>query len=349
MYLVQTLNASRIINLSPLSSSLFDMGSYSSDQSMKIALDNYSTVHEFYLQGFLVSSYQQEFIFLAILLIYIFILLGNALIAILICISHELHRPMYIFLSNFSFTEICYTSVIIPQTLVHILSVKKKISHTKCLLQLYFCSAFGITESFLLSTMAYDRYLAICHPLRYSTLMRDSVCISLSLLCWLAGLLVSLFPLLMVYKLVFCGPSIINHFFCESLKLFTLSCTDTSTSRLSLLFFASTILLGSSVLILSSYIAIISTIVKLSSTIAKQKAFSTCASHLLVVLLFYGTLLLIYITPAIESNEIFKGLSLLYTVFTPMLNPIIYSLRNNDIHRTVSLKMVRIKMFLYDK
>ncbi|XP_073410955.1 olfactory receptor 6N1-like [Dendrobates tinctorius] len=326
------------------------MRSYKADQNIEIPLDNHSSVHEFHLQGFLISTYQQVFFFLAIFLIYIFILLGNALIAILVCISRQLQNPMYILLGNFSFTEICYTTVILPQTLEHILSANKTISHTKCLLQLYFCSSFGSTECLLLSTMAYDRYLAICHPLHYSTVMRNSVCTCLSLLCWLTGLLGSLLPLLMVSKLVFCGPSEINHFFCESLKLFELSCTDTSTSRLLLFFFASTIVLGSSAMIVLSYTAIIGTILKFSSTIAKQKAFSTCAAHLLVVSLFYGTLIFMYIAPpAIESNEIQKSLSLLYTVFTPLLNPIIYSLRNRDIHRILGLKMVRVKLSLPGK
>ncbi|XP_075065868.1 olfactory receptor 6N1-like [Mixophyes fleayi] len=326
------------------------MASHSSYQNMKRFQENQSSVQVFYFQGFLFTNRQQILISLAIVLIYIFILLGNALIALLVCLSSQLQNPLYILLGNFSFTEICYTSVIIPQTLVHIVTVKKTISYTGCLLQLYFCSSFGCTECLLLSTMAYDRYLAICHPLRYSSLMRSSVCINLSLLCWAAGLLGSLLPLLMVSKLVFCGPNQINHFFCDSMKLFALSCTDIYTSKLSVFFFASAVVLGSSLLILSSYAFIMGTILKMSSTVAKQKAFSTCASHLMVVSLFYGTLIFMYIaSPAMDNNEVNKGISLIYTIVTPMLNPIIYSLRNNDIHRVLDLKMIRVKMFLYSK
>ncbi|XP_063797661.1 olfactory receptor 2AP1-like [Pseudophryne corroboree] len=317
---------------------------------MKRFQENQSTVQVFYFQGFLISSEQQVFMLIAIMLIYIFILFGNALIALLVCLSPQLQNPLYIFLGNFSFTEICYTSVIIPQTLVHIVTVSKSISYTGCLLQLYFCSSFGCTESLLLSTMAYDRYLAICHPLHYSSLMRSSVCMMFSLLCWTAGFLGSLLPLLMVSKLVFCGPNKINHFFCDSLKLFALSCSDIYTSKLSLFLFASAVVLGSSVLILSSYAFILGTIFTMSSTVAKQKAFSTCASHLMVVSLFYGTLIFMYIaSPAMENNEVNKGIALIYTVVTPMLNPIIYSLRNSDIHRVLYLQMVKVQMFLYGK
>ncbi|MEE6504509.1 hypothetical protein FKM82_005209 [Ascaphus truei] len=281
--------------------------------------------------------------FFAILGIYLFTLLGNTLIVSLVCLSPRLQNPMYFFLGNFSFLEICYTSVIVPQTLVHILAKRKAISYTGCLLQLFFCSSFGCTECLLLSTMAYDRYLAICHPLRYSSLMRSSVCIHLTVFSWAAGLLGSFLPLLMVTRLLFCGPNHINHFFCEALSLFPLSCTDICTSQLSMFLFASAVVLGSSLLIVASYAAILCAILRTPSSTGKQKAFQTCASHLMVVSLFYGTLIFTYVaSPAGSTSGLNKGLSLLYIVVTPMLNPIIYSLRNSEIHNVMGSTVNRI-------
>ncbi|XP_053555833.1 olfactory receptor 11L1-like [Bombina bombina] len=198
--------------------------------------------------------------------------------------------------------------------------------------------------------MAYDRYLAICHPLRYSTLMSNSLSVNLTMFSWALGLLGSLLPLAMVCKLLFCGPNNINHFFCESLALFELSCTDVSTSKLSVFLFASAVVLGSSLLIISSYTAILVTILGSPSNTRKQKAFSTCASHLMVVLLFYGTLIFMYVvSPARSNPEVNKGVSLLYTVVTPVLNPVIYSLRNSDIHNVLdsTLKTMMLHTHLY--
>ncbi|XP_068103663.1 olfactory receptor 5G9-like [Hyperolius riggenbachi] len=322
-----------------------DRLSFNASDNEKIR-QNQSTFLEFYFQGFLMPIQQQILLFWAVTVIYIFILSGNLLMVLLICTSPQLQTPMHIFLGNFSFTEICYTSVIIPQALAHMISERKSISYAGCLLQLYLISSFGCTECLLLSSMAYDRFLAICYPLLYSTLMRNCVCIYISLLCWVIGLLGSLVPLLVVWKLVFCGPNVINHFFCDSLKLFILSCSDTSSSELSIFFFASTILLGSLVLIASSYTAVIVAILNISSNLAKKKAFSTCASHLMVVSLFYGTLIFMYIaSPTMNNSEINKGISLLYTVITPMLNPIIYSLRNNNIHFILGTKLKKAKSF----
>nr|XP_014424361.1 olfactory receptor 10A7-like [Pelodiscus sinensis] len=292
---------------------------------------NLTTVTEFILQGLPNHPELEVPLFFIYLVIYILTVLGNILI-ILITMDPALHTPMYFFLRVLSFLEIWYISVTIPQMLVNFLSEVKSISYIGCAAQLFFLFFFGISECFLLACMAYDRYVAICHPLRYHHIMNRRVCLALTVLSWIYGTIVSLVQTIWVFTFPFCGSNQINYFFCDVTPLITLACTDTSLFELQL--FTITMLCNfiPFCLILLSYIVIISTIFKMASAEGRQKAFSTCSSHLIVVMLYYGASGLIYLRPksttSLESNKV---IALLYTTVTPILNPVIYSLRNKEV------------------
>uniref|UniRef100_A0A8C4WEK3 Olfactory receptor n=1 Tax=Gopherus evgoodei TaxID=1825980 RepID=A0A8C4WEK3_9SAUR len=269
------------------------------------------------------------------LFIYIIILMGNILI-ILVTIDTALQTPMYFFLQVLSFLEICYTSVTIPKMLVDFLSDNRSISFVGCAAQMYFLLFLGISECFLLAAMAYDRYVAICNPLRYRLIMKRRVCLSLVVLSWFSGNMVSLVQTVWVFTLLFCESNQINYFFCDVLPLIKLSCTDITSYEMQL--FTATILVNFTPfsLILVSYVVIISTILKMASTDGRHKAFSTCSSHLIVVTLYYGSSGLIYLRPkSINSLDSNKVLALMYTTITPILNPIVCSLRNSEVKGAV--------------
>ncbi|XP_030042405.1 olfactory receptor 6F1-like [Microcaecilia unicolor] len=297
---------------------------------------NQSVQVEFILLGF--SSIRDRWIivFLLILAIYCFTVIGNLVIIMLVWTDLHLHTPMYFFLGNFSFMEIWYTTVIIPKTMANIVTDMETIQFAACIIQYYVFFSLGTTEIFLLSCMAFDRYLAICNPLRYSTIMRNGVCLRLSLSCWLGGFLCLMPPAVLIAHLKFCGPYIINHFFCDGPSLLRLSCIDTYLIELFHFILALIVILLPFLLILISYIFIISTILRIPSGTGRNKAFSTCSSHLIVVLIFYGSLIFMYVRPKpINASEMNKAVAVFYTLVTPMLNPLIYCFRNTEVKKAM--------------
>lgn len=280
-------------------------------------------------------------IFCALLLTYILTLTGNIVIIVVSQLDKRLYKPMYFFLSNLSFLDICYTSTTMPKMLQILLVKRKSISFVGCVIQLYFFLAFVGTECVLLLVMSYDRFLAICHPLRYPVLMNRKVCVSMACASWLSGLVNSVVHTVFTFRLDFCGIKKINYFFCDIPPLLSLACEDTSLNEVILLsigvFIGWTPFLG----IIVSYIYIIVTIMNIKSNEGRQKAFSTCASHLTVVLLYYGSTIFNYVRP-ISSYSLGKDrlISVLYSVVTPMLNPIIYTLKNQDVKNAISRQLI---------
>ncbi|KAM9687635.1 olfactory receptor 7D4-like [Trichechus inunguis] len=293
--------------------------------------ENRTTVSGFLLLGLSEDPELQHLFFGLFLSMYLVSVIGNLLIILAISSDSHLHTPMYFFLSNLSFTDICFTSTTIPKMLVNIQTQSKAITYEGCLTQMYFFMIFAGLDNLLLTVMAYDRFVAICHPLHYMVIMTPCRCGLLLLLCWLICLIYSLLQSLMVLRVSFCGETEIPHFFCELAQILKLACSDTLISD-TLLYFV-TGLLGVIPLtgVLFSYSRIISSIMGISSALGKYKAFSTCGSHLSIVFLFYGTGLGVYFTSGTAHPSI-KGsiTSVMYTVVTPMLNPFIYSLRNRD-------------------
>nr|XP_056720525.1 olfactory receptor 10A7-like [Euleptes europaea] len=292
---------------------------------------NLTGVAEFVLLGLTNHPDLQVLLFIAFLLVYTVIMVGNMLIFFLILVDPSLQTPMYFFLKVLSFLDVCYSSVTLPKMLVNFLSEDKRISYIGCAAQMFFLLFLGASECFLLAAMAYDRYVAICKPLMYMAIMNEKVCFSLTVLSWFLGNLVSLVQTVWVFTLPFCGSKI-NYFFCDIPPLIKLSCIDTSSYEMQLFTATILVILTPFSLILVSYILIISNILKMATVEGRQKAFSTCSSHLLVVTLYYGSGSLIYLKPkSIYSQDSNKVLALMYTTITPMLNPMIYSLRNKEI------------------
>ncbi|XP_006037479.1 olfactory receptor 49-like [Alligator sinensis] len=303
-------------------------------------MKNHTTVTEFVLLGFTEVYEIQILLFVLLLVIYLLTLMGNLLIISITLLDYRLHTPMYFFLRNFSFLEISFTSVVIPKMLVNLLSEKKTISTTACFIQSFFYFLLGIAEFFLLAAMSFDRYVAICNPLRYPIIMNSRLCVQLVLSCWLGSFFFVFMTTIVITRLPFCGPNVIDHFFCDNSPLIKLSCTDTRFIELVDFIFAIIILLGTLAITTVSYINIISTILRLPSAKGRQKAFSTCSSHIIVVSMFYGSCIFMYIRPnqSIGLN-INKGVAVLNTVVTPLLNPFIYSLRNKQVHEVLRDKM----------
>ncbi|XP_039357756.1 olfactory receptor 11A1-like [Mauremys reevesii] len=293
---------------------------------------NETSITEFILLGFGTLHELQILLFLLFLVIYIATMSGNILIVTLVMTDQHLHTPMYFFLGNLSCLETCYTSTILPRMLASLLTEDRTISFSGCLTQYYFFGSLGGTECFLLLVMSYDRYLAICNPMHYAARMSGRIWLQLAGGSWTGGFLCSGIITLSISQLTFCGSNDIDHFFCDLIPLVNLSCNDPQlmemlTFTLSLIF-----LLVPFLLTLMSYICIIATILRIPSTTGRQKAFSTCSSHLIVVTIFYGTLLIVYMFPTANTLRNFKKvLSLFYTVLTPLVNPIIYSLRNKEV------------------
>ncbi|XP_077169600.1 olfactory receptor 10A7-like [Paroedura picta] len=293
---------------------------------------NFTRVTEFVLLGLSNHPELQVLLFIIFLLVYIIIMVGNMLIFIMILVNPSLHTPMYFFLKVLSLLDICYSSVTLPKMLVNFLSEDKRISYTGCAAQMFFLLFLGASECFLLAAMAYDRYVAICKPLMYMSIMNEKVCLSLTVLSWFFGNLVSMLQTVWVFTLPFCGSNQINYFFCDIPPLIKLSCVDTSSYEMQLFTATILVILTPFSFIIVSYLLIIYNILKMKTMEGLQKAFSTCSSHLLVVTLYYGSGSLIYLKPkSIHSQDNNKVWALMYTVITPMLNPIIYSLRNKEI------------------
>ncbi|XP_012609237.3 olfactory receptor 13F1-like [Microcebus murinus] len=296
---------------------------------------------DFFFLGFCRYPKGEAIIFVLCLLMYLVTLLGNVtLISITILDSH-LHTPMYFFLSNLSFLDIWYTSSALTPMLANFVSGKNTISFSGCATQMYFSLALGSTECVLLSVMAYDRYVAICNPLRYPIIMNRRVCVQIAAGSWGTGCLTALVETMSVLTLSVCNNSI-NHFTCEILAVLKLVCVDTSMVQLIMLVISVLLLPMPMLLICISYAFILSSILRISSVGGRSKAFSTCAAHLTVVVLFYGTALSMYLKPsAVDSQEIDKFMALVYAALTPMLNPIIYSLRNKEVKMAVKNLLIR--------
>ncbi|NXA54984.1 O10A7 protein, partial [Nothocercus julius] len=292
---------------------------------------NVSSPTTFLLSGFSNAYKAQVTLCLGFLLIYLVTLLGNLLIMTLIWLDSHLHSPMYYFLGHLSFLDICYSSVTLPKILKDTFSPQKTISFVGCITQIYFFLCFGGSECVLLAAMAYDRYLAICHPLHYTTLMNKKICFCLVVISWLSGSFSSLVQAFIIASLPFCGSNVIDHLFCEVPFLLKASCSpSTHLNKLVSYTLAGTIAMGSFLLILVSYFQIIRAV--LLSRAGRQKAFATCTSHLTVVSLFFGAGAIMYLLPHSSlSKDTHEVLALLYAVVTPMMNPVIYSLRNSEV------------------
>ncbi|XP_006877601.1 PREDICTED: olfactory receptor 493-like [Chrysochloris asiatica] len=292
---------------------------------------NTSTITYVILLGFGDFREVGTVLFSLFLSLYVVTLCGNLLLILAVQTSPRLHTPMYFFLCHLSCVDVGYTSSIAPQLLKEVLSGGVTISFTACVVQLYAVGALLTVECFLLAIMSYDRFLAICWPLRYSVLMDTRTCVKLALGSWVGGFLFVGAVLILLAKLTFCGPHIIDDFFCDFFPLVKLSCTDTTIVE-KVAFASSFLSLSPFLWTLLSYGCIIFCILRISSSTGRYRAFSTCSSHLIVVSVFYGTMIVVYMTPAsgktLNLNKIF---SLLYTVLTPLLNPLVYSLRNKDV------------------
>ncbi|XP_065270575.1 olfactory receptor 6F1-like [Emys orbicularis] len=294
--------------------------------------ENHTRVKEFILLGFPGSQYLQLSLFILFLFMYVLIITGNVAIIFLIRTQTCLQTPMYYFLCNFAFLEIWFTTACVPKTLANLMSQSKSISFTSCLLQMYFVFSFGCTEYFLLAVMAYDRYLAICYPLHYNTIMSSTLSVQLALSSWVGGFLVISVPAGLIARLSFCGPNVINHFFCDIAPWIILSCTDTYLVEMVCFIMFAIVILGTCVITLVSYIYIISTILKIPSSQGRQRAFSTCSSHLTVVIIWFGSTIFLHVKPSIETSlELTKIVTILNTIVTPLLNPFIYTLRNKEV------------------
>ena len=298
--------------------------------------ENRTWISEFRLLGFSEETEWQPIIFGLFLTMYLITVFGNLLIILAVSSYSHLHTPMYFFLSNLSFVDICFTSTTIPKMLQSTQTHRKVITYEGCIVQVYFYLLFAGLDDFLLTVMAYDQYVAICHPLHYTVIMSPWVCGLLLLVSWIMSALFPLLHSLVVLQLSFCSDLEIHHFFCEIKQLILLACSDTFLNN-AVLYFGSGILGGAPLAgIIYSYSKIVSSICGISSARGKYKAFSTCASHLSVVSLFYFTCLGVYLSSAgTHSSEASAIASVMYTVVTPMLNPFIYSLRNKDVKRAL--------------
>ncbi|KAM9714969.1 olfactory receptor 11G2-like [Dama dama] len=289
------------------------------------------SVTHFILLGFPSSPEMQRLYFGLFSAAYILTLMGNTAIVCAVRWDQRLHTPVYIFLGNFSFLEICYVTTTVPNMLAHFLSSSKSISFVGCFAQFYFFFSFGCDEGFYLCIMAFDRYLAICHPLHYPCIMTKDLYTGLVIFGWSGGFILFVTPVVLISRLPFCNPNIIDHFICDPVPLMMLSCSEDTTTQLIYSTFNAVFMIGTFLFILCSYALVILAVVRLPSAASKRKAFSTCASHLAVVILFFGSVMVMYVSPGsghpVKEQKI---VTLFYAVITPLCNPLIYSLRNNE-------------------
>ncbi|XP_014438603.1 olfactory receptor 24-like [Tupaia chinensis] len=292
---------------------------------------NQTTVSEFLLLGLTVGSEQQQLIFVLFLCMYLVAIVGNLLIILAIISDVHLHGPMYFFLANLSFTDICFTTTTVPKMLVDIQSQSSTISFAECLTQMYFFMFLVDLDNFLLAAMAYDRYIAICRPLHYAALLSPKCCALLVVIPWIISNLVSVLHLSLLSHLTFCDQRAIPHFFCDLEPILRLACSNTQVNNLIILAIGGTVIFVPFTFILVSYALIGSIVHRIPSAKGKWKTFSTCGSHLSAVSLFYGSIIGVYFLPSSAySAERDKVAAVMYTIVTPMMNPFIYSLRNKD-------------------
>uniref|UniRef100_A0A670IUK6 Olfactory receptor n=2 Tax=Podarcis muralis TaxID=64176 RepID=A0A670IUK6_PODMU len=308
---------------------------------------NQTTVTEFILLGFTDHQETQVVLFVLFLAIYVATLVGNIGIMTLIWISPSLHSPMYFFLNNLAFLDLSYSSAITPKMLASFLTGRKTISLAGCIAQMYLFASFADAECLLLAAMAYDRYMAICNPLLYPVLMSRKVCVWLVAGSYLTGGMSSFMHTYFTFRLSFCNSNVINHFFCDIPPLLALSCSNTHFNEILLFALCGFIQTSTFVFILISYACILCTILRIHSAEGRHKAFSTCTSHLTAVTLYYGTLLFTYLRPSSSYTlDTDKIISVFYTVIFPMLNPLIYSLRNEEVKDTLGKILQRKVMVL---
>ncbi|XP_004008792.3 olfactory receptor 2G2-like [Ovis aries] len=293
---------------------------------------NDSRLLGFILVGFSDQPQLELILFGVILFLYFMTLLGNSTIILVSLLDSKLHNPMYFFLSHLSFLDLCFTSSIVPQLLVNLGSSDKSITYGGCVVQLYVSLALGSTECVLLAVMSYDRYVAVCRPLHYSFVMHPRVCSILASMAWLSGVTTTLVQSTLTLQLPFCGNRKVDHFFCEVPVLIKLACVDTTFNQAELFVASVLFLVVPLSLIMMSYENIAQAVLKIKSALGRRKAFRTCSSHVMVVIIFYGTIIFMYLQPAkSRSKDQGKFVSLFYTVVTPMLNPLIYTLRNKEV------------------
>lgn len=297
---------------------------------------NSSCVTEFFLLGFSSLGDLQLVLFVIFLCLYLIILSGNITIISVIRLDHSLHTPMYFFLSVLSTSETFYTIVILPKMLINLLSVLRTLSFVSCASQMYFFLGFAVTNCLLLGVMGYDRYAAICQPLHYPILMSWRVCGQLAAICVVSGFLISLLGTIMVFSLPFCGSNKVNHYFCDISPVIHLASAETYINQLVIFICGILVLVVPLTCICISYGFIVSTILKIPSTEGKQKAFSTCASHLIVVIVHYGCASFVYLRPSAKyTTGKDRLVTVTYTIITPLLNPMVYSLRNKDVQLAI--------------
>ncbi|XP_029436555.1 olfactory receptor 1509-like [Rhinatrema bivittatum] len=299
-----------------------------------MAVRNESRVTEFILLGLSNTPELEIVFFVVFLIVYLFTIAGNLLIMAAIHTHSKLHSPMYYFLSNLSFLDLCHSTVIIPKAIINFLSESKAISFQDCFAQVFCLHFFGGAEAFNLTLMAYDRYVAICNPLRYTAIMSRRTCLLLINSTWVAGFVHSLSQTLLTLQLPFCGPNEINHFFCDVHPVSALACSSVFINEILVMANSGMIVVICFLVVFISYIYIIFTILKIRSAEGRQKAFSTCASHLMVVTLFFGPCIFIYMRPSVAFSAD-KTVSVFYTLFTPSLNPIIYTMRNEEVKKAM--------------
>lgn len=312
--------------------------------------ENITHISEFVLVGFPTYSWLQVLLFFLFLITYLFVLLENVVIILTIWVTGSLHKPMYYFLGTMSFLETWYISVTVPKMLAGFLLCPNTISFLGCMAQLYFFMSLACTECVLLAAMAYDRYVAICWPLHYPVMMTTEFCVQLTISSWLSGFTVSLAKIYFISQVSFCGNNILNHFFCDVSPILKLACMDSSVAEMVDFVVAIIILVFPLSATVLSYAFIVSAILHIPSATGQRKAFSTCASHLMVVVIFYTAVIFMYVRPrAIASFNSNKLISAIYAVFTPMLNPIIYCLRNKEVKNAIRKTMVSGRaLFLRD-
>uniref|UniRef100_A0A8C9PSG7 Olfactory receptor n=1 Tax=Spermophilus dauricus TaxID=99837 RepID=A0A8C9PSG7_SPEDA len=302
-----------------------------------MAVENFTLFTEFIFLGLSGRQDVQKGLFVFFFLVYGITLIANLGMILLIKVDPRLHTPMYYFLSNLSFCDICYSSTVSPKMLADYLSEQKRIPYDFCAIQMYFFGAFADVECLMLALMAYDRYVAICNPLLYTVAMSRRICTQLVAVAYLVGLVDSAIHTCLTFRLSFCSSNVINHFFCDIPPLLALSCSDTSINEIVMFIFIGCVVGLSIVTVLLSYCYIITTFFRMNSAEGRHKAFSTCASHLTAVAIFHGTLLFMYFRPSSSySMDTDKMSSVFYTVVIPMLNPLIYSLRNKDVKGALS-------------
>ncbi|XP_028381859.1 olfactory receptor-like protein OLF3 [Phyllostomus discolor] len=295
--------------------------------------DNQTWVREFILLGLSRDWDTQVSLFVLFVVMYLVTVLGNLLIVLLIRLDGRLHTPMYFFLTNLALVDVSYATSIVPQMLAHFLAEQKVIPYVSCAAQLFFSLGLGGIEFVLLAVMAYDRYVAVCDPLRYSVIMHGGLCARLAITSWVSGSVNSLMQTVITFQLPMCSNKFIDHISCELLAVVRLACVDTSSNEIAIMVSSIVLLMSPFFLVLLSYIKIITAILQIRSTEGRKKAFHTCASHLTVVVLCYGMAIVTYIQPRSSPSVLQEKLiSLFYAILTPMLNPMIYSLRNKEVN-----------------